>query len=116
VQILLVDDDPLELFLSLKIIRTQYKADGFKTLPEAIEWAKANPFDILLSDYYLDKQISAHDVLKALHDLKGNTFKSYVLTNYIDETKKAELRELGFDGIIEKPMAIDKLKSAAGIQ
>lgn len=109
-QILLVDDAPLELFLSLKIIRMEYKAEGFKTLAEAMDWAKANPFDVLISDYYLDDRVSAEDVLKAFVDLKGKTFKSFVLTNYIDSTKMAELKNAGFDGVLSKPLTLEKIK------
>jgi DNA-binding NtrC family response regulator len=112
VQILVVDDDPLELFLSLKIIRLAYQAEGFKTLPEAVEWAKANPFDVLLSDYYISKQVLAPDVLKAIIEVKGKTFKSFVLTNYIDQTKVAALKEAGFDSIIEKPLSLENIKKA----
>lgn len=111
-KILVVDDDPLELFLALKIIRLEYQAEGFKTLPEALEWAKTNPFDVLLSDYYISKQVSAHDVLKAFIELKGKTFKSFVLTNYIDQTKIAALLEAGFDSVIEKPLSVESIKKA----
>ena len=93
----------------------EFKAEGFKTLPEALEWAKSNPFDVLISDFYLDNQVSASDVLNALRELKGNIFKSFVLTNYVDETRKAELKKAGFDGIIEKPLTVEKFKSIAGI-
>lgn len=111
VQILIVDDDQLELFLSLRIIRMEFKAEGFKTLPEAVEWAKLNPFDVLLSDYYISNEVQAQDVLKALVDIKGKTFKSFVLTNYLDNAKVAALKEAGFDSIIEKPLTLEKFKS-----
>jgi DNA-binding NarL/FixJ family response regulator len=110
VQILLVDDSPLELFLSLKILQIEYKAEGFKTLAEAIDWAKVNTFDLLISDYYIDDRVSAGDVLKAIVDLKGKTFKCFVLTNYIDPTKVTDLMNVGFDGILSKPLTLEKFK------
>jgi DNA-binding NtrC family response regulator len=114
VKILVVDDDPLELFLSLKIIRLEYQAEGFKTLPEALEWAKVNPFDVLISDYYISKQINAADVLKAFLEVKGKTFRAFVLTNYIDQSKVAALIEAGFDSVIEKPLSVENIKKALG--
>lgn len=115
-QILLVDDSPLELFLSLKILQLEFKTEGFKTLAEAIGWAKANTFDVLISDYYIDDRVSAEDVLKAFIDLKGKTFKSFVLTNYIDSSKVTELKNVGFDGILSKPLTLEKIKEVITAQ
>ena len=112
-QILLIDDSPLELFLSLKILQIEFKAEGFKTLPEALDWAKANTFDVLISDFYIDDHVSAEDVLKAFIDLKGKAFKSFVLTNYVDSTKMTELKNIGFDGILSKPLTLEKFKEVA---
>jgi DNA-binding NarL/FixJ family response regulator len=75
-----------------------------------MEWAKTNPFDVLISDYYIDDRVSAEDVLKAFIDLKGKTFKSYVLTNYLDSKKTAELKNGGFDGILSKPISLEMIK------
>lgn len=115
-RILLIDDDTLELFLSLRILRMEFQAEGFKTLPEAIDWAKNNTFDLLLSDYYISNEVHAKDVLKAMIDLKGNNFKSIVLTNHVDEPTIAATKGAGFDGILEKPLSLEKLKSVVGIQ
>lgn len=111
-QILVVDDEPFELFISLRILRMEYQAEGFNTLPEALEWARHNTFDILVSDYYLKDHQSAHDVLKAMREAKGNTFKSIVVTNYVENDKLSELKGAGFDGVIEKPLSLDNFKEA----
>jgi DNA-binding NtrC family response regulator len=115
VQILIVDDEPLELFLSKRFLSMEFKVEGFNTLPEALEWAKVNSFDILVSDYHLGKGIHAPDVLKSLSDLKGKTFKSFVLTNHVDHEKTEELNRAGFNGVIEKPLSLEKFKSVAGL-
>lgn len=111
-QILVVDDEPFELFISLRILRMEYKAEGFNTLPEALEWAKHNEFDVLVSDYYLKDHQSAHDVLKAMREAKGNTFKSIVVTNFVENDKLSELKGAGFDGVIEKPLTLDNFRAA----
>jgi DNA-binding NtrC family response regulator len=113
-QILVVDDDSLELFLTLKILRMEYPAEGFKTLLEAQAWANSNSFDVLLSDYYISNQVQAEDVLQALSQIKGNTFKSFVLSNHIDDANTATLQAAGFNGVIEKPLTLEKFKSALG--
>lgn len=94
----------------------EFKAEGFKTLAEAIDWAKANTFDVLISDYYIDDRVSAEDVLKAFTELKGKTFKSFVLTNYIDAAKMTALKNTGFDGILSKPLTLDKIKEVIAAQ
>ena len=111
-KILLVDDDSLEIFLSLKILRMEFQAEGFKSLPEAITWAKSNEFDVLVSDNYISNNVQAADVLKAMIEVKGKTFKSVVLTNHADDQMKTTIFRAGFDGIIDKPLSLDKLKAA----
>jgi DNA-binding NarL/FixJ family response regulator len=115
-KILIIDDETLDLFISKRILGSEFQIEGFTTLAEALEWAKNNPFDILVSDYYLSKGQHAMDVLKAMIDLKGKTFKAYVLTNYIDDGKITELKQAGYDGIIDKPIVMEKFKKAVGLQ
>jgi response regulator RpfG family c-di-GMP phosphodiesterase len=114
-QILIVDDEPLELFLSKRFLGMEYKTEGFNTLTDALQWAKSNPFDILVSDYYLGGNTHANDVLKALEEVKGKTFKSFVLTNHIDDDKKTALIAAGFNGVIEKPLSLENFKRLAGL-
>ena len=114
-RILIIDDEPLELFLAKKILSLEFQVEGFNSLPEALVWAKANSFDVLLSDYYLDKQLHATDVLKALVEIKGKTFKPFILTNYIDDNQIAQLKSAGFYDIIEKPLSLEKFKSKIGL-
>lgn len=113
-KILVIDDEMLDLFVSKRLLGTEFQVEGFNKLPDALQWAKENPFDVLLSDYYLGNGVSAQDVLKALVDVRGKTFKSYVITNYIDDKKKAELRQAGFDGTIDKPLELAKFKNIVG--
>jgi CheY-like chemotaxis protein len=93
----------------------EYQVEGFKSVPEAVQWAQTNSFDVLLSDYYLDQGLHANDVLKAILEVKGKTFKSYVLTNYIDDNKMNELKQAGFNGVIDKPIDLAKFKSIVGV-
>jgi DNA-binding NtrC family response regulator len=112
VKILIVDDEQLDLFISRKLLSLEYEVEGFTSLAEATQWAKDNPFDILLSDYYLGTGLHAQHVLKAMTDVKGKTFKAFVLSNHIDERQAQELKEAGFHAIIEKPLSLDKFKNS----
>jgi len=111
VKILIVDDEQLDLFISRKLLSLEYEVEGFTSLPEAVKWAQNNSFDVLISDYYLGTGLQANHVLKELTNLKGNTFKSFVLSNHIDEKQAEDLKAAGFTGIIEKPLSIERFKS-----
>ena len=93
----------------------EHEVAGFTAIPEALEWVKINSFDILVSDYHLGKDFHAHDLLKAIRAIQDNTFKSFVLTNHIDDAMKAALMGAGFSAVIEKPLSLDKFKSATGL-
>lgn len=113
-KILIVDDEQLDLFISKKLLSLEHEVEGFTTVPEAVAWAQANSFDVLLSDYYLGTGVHAHDVIKALIAVKGKTFKAFVLSNHIDEKQAEDLKQVGFNGMIEKPLSLDKFKSVLG--
>jgi CheY-like chemotaxis protein len=114
-KILVIDDEMLDLFVSKRLLGTEFQVEGFNKLTDALQWAKDNAFDVLLSDYYLGNGVSAQDVLKALTEVKGKTFKAYVITNYIEDKKKQELRQAGFDGTIDKPLELEKFKNLVGL-
>jgi DNA-binding NarL/FixJ family response regulator len=112
VKILIVDDEQLDLFVSKKLLSLSYTTEGFNSLEETYAWAINNDFDIALIDYYLTATTLAPDVLVKLKELKGNTFRSFVLTNYVDDNQIKELLEAGFDGIIEKPLTMDAFEKS----
>jgi DNA-binding NtrC family response regulator len=115
VKILIVDDEQLDLFISKKLLSLEFQVEGFTNVPESVQWAKNNSFDVLLSDYYLGTGLHAQHVLKALLEVKPDGFKAFVLSNHIDETQALQLRQAGFHGIIEKPLSLEKFKAVVGL-
>lgn len=114
-KILIVDDEPVELFISKRFLGMAFQVEGFSSVPEAIEWAKHNPFDVLVSDYNLAPNVFAHDLLKSILEFKGPTFKAYVVTNYVDSNQIAALHASGFHGVIEKPISLEKFRTETGL-
>ena len=114
-KILLVDDEPLELFISKKFLSQEFEVQGFNSINDAIGWAQSNSFDILVSDYFLGGNKYASDLLKDLKSQYQNNFKAYVLTNHLDDEKKQELISAGFLAVIEKPITLEKFKQETGI-
>jgi DNA-binding NtrC family response regulator len=114
-KIVIIDDELVDLIISQKILETDFQVEGFSNLADAVQWAKHNPFDVLLSDFYLGTGMHANEVIKALTEVRGKTFKAFVVTNYIDGKKAAQLIQDGFSGIIDKPLELGKVKKALGL-
>jgi DNA-binding NtrC family response regulator len=114
-QILLIDDEPIELFIAKKFLAMEFQVTGFNSVKEALAWAQTNSFDVLVSDFNLDAGLQAHQVLKSLREIKGNTFRAFVLTNHVDSSQANTLMTAGFQDIIEKPLSLEKFKTAAGL-
>lgn len=109
-KILLVDDEPLDLFIAKKQLSMEFEVTAFSTSGESVAWAKENDFDIALIDYYLGPDLGS-EVLKQLVAVKGKTFKAFLLTNFVDPQQVLALKAEGFDDVIFKPLNTEKLKS-----
>ena len=103
-KILIIDDESLDLFVAKRLLSLEFEVEGFTTLEEALTWASTNSFDVALIDYYITPTVLAHDALKALRTLRGNTFKAFTLSNYVDSQQVSQLKEAGFDDVIFKPL------------
>jgi DNA-binding response OmpR family regulator len=111
VKILIVDDEQLDLFINKKLLSLEYDVEGFTSLNDALTWAQNNTFDVALIDYYLGPNLYAHNALSELKATKGDTFKAFVLSNFVDAKQSSELREAGFKDIIYKPLTLETFKS-----
>jgi response regulator RpfG family c-di-GMP phosphodiesterase len=111
-KILIVDDEQLDLFITKKLLGLSYEVIGFNTIKEAAAWAQNNPFDVLLSDYYLGHGMHAPDVLKGIRAVAANSFRAMVLSNHIDEQQAQALRDAGFHAFIEKPITLEKFQAS----
>jgi DNA-binding response OmpR family regulator len=111
VKIIIVDDEQLDLFINKKLLSLEFDVEGFTSLEDALSWAQNNTFDVALIDYYLGPNLYAHNALTELKAAKGNTFKAFVLSNFVDSKQSSELRDAGFVDIIYKPLTIEAFKS-----
>ncbi len=109
-KILIIDDEKLDLFISKKLLNMEYNAEGFSTLPEVLSWAQENTFDIAIIDYYLIPPLLGDEVLRELRAIKGDTFKAYLLSNYVDSQQTEKLLTQGFSGVINKPLTLEGFK------
>jgi len=111
VTILIVDDEPLDLFIAKTTLQGEFRVEGFTTMEEAVAWSSANDFDAILIDYYLGPDTYATHVLKALQALKPLPIRNaYVLSNYVNNAQASELRAAGFEGVIDKPISLTAVR------
>jgi CheY-like chemotaxis protein len=110
VKILLIDDEPLDLFIAQKQLSLEFDVTAFTTSREAIPWAKENQFDIALIDYYLGPDLGSQ-VLKQIVASREKNFRAFLLTNFVDAQQVLALKAEGFDDVIFKPLNIEKLKA-----
>jgi CheY-like chemotaxis protein len=110
VKILLVDDEPLDLFIAKKQLSMEFNVTAFTTSSESLQWARENEFDVALIDYYLGTELGSQ-LLKSIVAEKGKTFKAFLLTNFVDPQQVLALKAEGFDDVIFKPLNPDKLKA-----
>lgn len=109
-KVLLIDDEPLDLFIAKKQLSLEYDVTAFTTSSESVKWAKENDFDVALIDYYLGPDLGSQ-VLKEIVATKGKPFKAFLLTNFVDPQQVLALKAEGFDDVIFKPLNTDKLKA-----
>ncbi|MEO8474897.1 MAG: response regulator [Chryseolinea sp.] len=109
-KVLIVDDEELDLFISSKLVSLEYDVEGFTSVKAAAAWAKVNDFDVALIDFYLGPGVFANTMLSELIALKGKSFKSFVVSNYVDDAQVTALKNAGFNDIIYKPLTLEMLK------
>lgn len=109
-KILLVDDEPLDLFIARKQLSIEFDVTAFTTSGETLQWIQENDFDIALIDYYLGPELGSQ-LLKNIVSHKGKNFKAFLLTNFVDPQQVLALKAEGFDDVIFKPLNPEKLKA-----
>ena len=107
---MILDDEELDLFINKKLLALEFDVAGFTSIEDATNWAQQNDFDVAVIDYYLAPGIYANHFLTELKSIKGDSFKSFVVSNYVDEKQSAELKQAGFTDIIYKPLTLEGFK------
>ena len=115
-KILIIDDEPLDLFIAKTVLQGEFEVEGFTTLKDCLIWAGENDFDAVLIDYYLDTDLHATDVLEALRKLKSGAIKNaFVLSSFVDSAQLNKLKESGFEGVINKPISLAVIRAKLGV-
>ena len=109
--VLIVDDEEmvttsLRSFLELE---TDYEVVTFTDPREAIEYAKANPVDLVVSDYLMP-EVDGISLLMQIKSLRPNATR-VLLTGYADKENAIKaINDVGLYQYIEKPWENADLK------
>ena len=107
VKILIVDDDPLSIFLSEKLLTKQYFTHSVQSGYEALELLQKKQFDIILMDINLDDinmdGIKTMRKIRENPDTKDNAI--FALTAF--SHNKRWYIDQGFDELFLKPLTND---------
>ncbi|HET6510867.1 MAG TPA: PAS domain S-box protein, partial [Candidatus Kapabacteria bacterium] len=109
-RILMVDDHvDTSKVLAMLLLRKGYTAEVRHTIADALEFAKSNDFDVLVSDIGLPDGTGLELIAK-LRKLKGHyTFRAIAMTGYGTEQDIQRTKEAGFDKHITKPFEFKDL-------
>jgi DNA-binding NtrC family response regulator len=108
VRVVFVDDetDFLETVLK-RMQKRKIDAVGFKNGPEALEWLRANPADVVV----LDVRMPEMDGLQVLEEIKkiDNLIEVIMLTGHASLESAEKGMELGAFDYLMKPIDMDEL-------
>jgi DNA-binding NtrC family response regulator len=108
--VIIVDDEEMVLtslssFLSLE---TAYEVKTFLSAQEALEFIKANSFDLVISDYLMP-EMNGIDFLAHVRELRPEVPR-IILTGYADKENAIKaINDVGLFQYIEKPWDNDDL-------
>jgi CheY-like chemotaxis protein len=113
-QILLIEDDPAVRAATRMLL----KVGGYRVLTagtriEALQIARAEAFDLLITDYHLAKEETGTQIIAELRQLLGPSLKAILMTG---DTSSA-VRDLGEDArlqVVSKPVEADQFLALIG--
>ena len=108
--ILLVDDDPILLDLSSRMLKSNYILKTASNATDSINFAKENNFDAVLLDVNLGHGKSGVDVVKEIRNIPGyDQIPILAITAYAMLGDKEKFLKEGFSHYLSKPFTKDQL-------
>jgi DNA-binding NtrC family response regulator len=109
--VLLIDDEEGIQSLGQRIVtrmghRVACAGDG----ETATSLARAQPYDLILTDFNLPGHPTGMELMHALRQLQP-TCPVVVMTGLADHTRMHELRDLGIQHLLPKPFDINQLRA-----
>jgi response regulator RpfG family c-di-GMP phosphodiesterase len=109
--ILLVDDEEMVVtsIRSFLTLETDYQVVGFTSTREALDYARNNRVDLVISDYLMP-EMDGIDFLAQLKDIQPEATR-VLLTGYADKENAIKaINDVGLYQYVEKPWENDDLR------
>jgi signal transduction histidine kinase/ActR/RegA family two-component response regulator len=111
-RILIVDDVPEILLLLRKLVeRMGYQVEIAAGAQEALGLLRAQPFDLLLTDWAMPGMNGGELIGALKHDERLSHIPTIVLTGHDTEVERCAARDAGCDRFLVKPIKRDQLQS-----
>jgi CheY-like chemotaxis protein len=111
-RVLIVDDDReilIMLEFALRKLGPDYEIITAEGSVEALEQIESkNPFDLVVTDYVM-KEITGVDLARAVRRISPRT-PVVLMTAYGTKRLRATTESLGFDGYLDKPFTVQKIR------
>ncbi|MBN1994348.1 MAG: response regulator [Anaerolineae bacterium] len=111
-RVLIVDDDKeilMMLEFALKKLGPEYQVVTAMGSVEALELVeKSEPFNLVVTDYVM-KEITGVDLARAVRRISPTT-PVVLMTAYGTKRLRATTESLGFDGYLDKPFTVQKIR------
>jgi CheY-like chemotaxis protein len=113
-QVLLVDDDQNDLFLTRKSLeRNDCEVVSATTVPEALKQIASQRFDVLITDLHMPEPGDGFAVVTAMRHFQPDVV-NLVCSGYPDVQKSMAAILLQADEVLVKPFAADQLAALVG--
>lgn len=105
-KILVVDDDPLQLEVCVKLLENLgYRAHAVGSGEEAIEYIKENPQDLIILDMIMPTGIDGTETYRRILEIYPGQ-KAILVSGYAQSERVEEALSLGAGEYIKKPLSI----------
>lgn len=115
-RVLIVDDDDLNLIITAKLLQdTKMKIDTAGSVEECLRKVKQRYYHLIFMDYMMP-EMNGGELLKAIRKQENGLCKEtpvVLLTANAYADKFVEYMQLGFDGVLEKPIEPNRLEEEA---
>ena len=115
-RVLIVDDDDLNLIITTKLLQdTKMTIDTASSGEECLRKTMRRYYNLIFVDYVMPDQ-DGGEILKAIRKQENGLCKDtpvVLLSANVMGDKLAEYRQMGFNGMLEKPINANKLEEEA---
>lgn len=106
--IMIVDDEELLCWaLKINLEKEGFKVNSALSAESALSVLKEQPFDLMITDYLMEG-VNGIELMQQTKELYPE-MKVFIFSGYEDEKAADEMRRLGADGFLCKPINLDNL-------